>query len=129
MKTMKVENLITWVGAGVTLVVMTLVSLFDRHSAVERGRIDAFLHRLTVPIGQSELDKPAIPASAVHGQEPTISPFRVVGVSIIIIAGLILAVAPFVGQRLAVKVDLIVGASLLAIGVIVLLRHRKPRRA
>jgi len=122
---LKVENVITWVGGGVTLAVMTLVSLVDRHTDAQRGRIDAFLHRLTVPIGQAAVDKPAEPDSTLRGKEPTISPFRVVGVSIMIIAGLMLAVAPAVGQSLAVKVDLIVGFSLLTIGAIVLLRHRR----
>lgn len=122
---LKVENLITWVGAGVTLLVMTVVSLVDHHSKAERERIDAFLHRLTVPIGRAAVDTPAEPDSAAGSTEPAISPFRIVGVSIIIIAGLMLAVAPFVGQRLAVKVDLIVGLSLLGIGTIVLLGHRR----
>ena len=123
--TLKVENLITWVGGGVTLAVMTLVSLVDRHTDAERGRIDAFLHRLTVPIGQAAVDKPAHPAPADRGREPTISPFRVVGVSIMIIAGLMLAVAPAVDQKLAITVDLAVGLVLLAIGATVTLRHRR----
>jgi solute:Na+ symporter, SSS family len=123
----KVENLITWGGAAVTLVTMTLVSFFDHQSPVERERIEAFLHRLTVPIGQAEADKPAPSDSGDHPETGGISPFRVVGVSIMIIAALMLAVAPAVGHGLAVTVDLTVGLVLLAIGTMVTFIHRFRR--
>ncbi len=95
--------------ALVTFVVMVAVSMIAPPGPAAQQRIDAFLNRLAVPIGGLPEDEPGdVQAGA--------SPFRVVGISIAIIGGLLLAVSPFVGGGLIFALDAGIGAGLLILG-------------
>jgi hypothetical protein len=102
------ENAILWVSTFTTLVVMTSVSVLFPPGMDERGRVEAFLHRLRVPIGQAPEDR----AGADSGGSPAISPFRVVGIATLLIALMMLAVLPWGTGRLEKGLNLGVGVGL-----------------
>ena len=115
--TWKLENLLLFSTAGTTAIVMVMVSFMFPQNDAERRRAESFLQRLTVPIG--EMDGDVAPGGAGSG----ISPFRVVGISIIFIGAMMLAVAPWVGG-LALVMDLGIGLGLAAVGIVMAMHSR-----
>ena len=83
----------------------------------EKERVDNFHRRLATPIGQLEEDR-AEGASSF-------SPFRVVGISIVCIALMLLAVFPWVGGGLALGLTIGFGAVLLVIGLVMTRMNRE----
>ncbi|MBN1342286.1 MAG: hypothetical protein JXQ73_06380 [Phycisphaerae bacterium] len=117
-QTWKLENLLLLGTAGTTALVMVVVSFALPAGHDQRRRAEDFLHRLTVPIG--ELPGDVVPGTGKAG----VSPFRVVGISIVFIGVMMLAVAPWVRETLALAMDLAIGAGLAVIGLIMAVRSR-----
>jgi Na+/proline symporter len=103
------KEIVIFVG---TLVVTSLFTLWFSVMPPMRNdecdRVDAFHRRLATPIGQMEEDRTTGSAG--------FSPFRVVGISIICIAVMLLAILPSVGKGLALGLTIGFGVVLLVIG-------------
>ena len=109
---LKMEVVLFTCNAVVTLVAMLLVSMVKWMGPQERSRVDAFHQRLATPIGQLEEDR-----ATIQGGAAVISPFRIVGVSTLIIGAMMLGVLPWVeAMSLAFYLDLGFGLALLLIG-------------
>ena len=106
----KMEIVIFLGGACATFVVMALVSALRPSDAAALARIDAFMQRLEDPIGAREEDRETEAAA------DAISPFRVVGLSILAIGVLMLIVLPWSQGAPTFTMDLFWGALLAAIG-------------
>jgi hypothetical protein len=107
----KMEIVLFMSTALVTLIVMVVTSAVRPMTENERERTIAFHKRLDTPIGELEEDRAAAaPGAAIF------SPFRVVGISILAIGGMMLAVLPWVNGALAQRLDLFLGLLLLVIG-------------
>ncbi|NLX14492.1 MAG: hypothetical protein GXY44_12675, partial [Phycisphaerales bacterium] len=96
----KLENLIFCTTALVTLITIAAASGLVPTNPAERRRAEAFIKRLRVPIGGLQED--------FHTAEgvQTISPFRVVGICMLIIGLLLLVILPWVSGLLAIKLNL-----------------------
>jgi hypothetical protein len=100
-------------------------------SAPEQARVDQFQARLATPIGKLEEDRlPAGSGTAV------ISPFRIVGTTVVLTGVMMLAVQPWVSalpdsdprtSNLALTLNLIIGGGLVILGAIMIWATRKPR--
>lgn len=119
----KKENAIVWSTTLVTLGSTLSVSWLAPPSPAQQKRIDGFLYRLTVPIGQHEGD--AIPAP---GEQRPLSPFRIVGVSTGIIGLMVLGVSIAIKGALALKVNLILGTCLLLTGALLAYAGRRRKQ-
>jgi len=108
---LKMEVVLFSCNALVTLVAMLIVSSLRPIGIGERNRVELFRNRLATPIGQLAQDQPAITAG-----EKILSPFFVVGISILLIGLLMLGVLPWVKVRLAFYLDLSLGVILVIIG-------------
>lgn len=106
------ENAILWMSTFATLVVMTGVSLAFRPGERERGRVEAFLRRLRVPIGEAAEEQEAQAA----GGSQAVSPMPVVGLSTLLIGLMMLAVLPWGIDGLEKRLNLGVGAALAVVG-------------
>ncbi|UCD29403.1 MAG: hypothetical protein JSV03_02665, partial [Planctomycetota bacterium] len=118
------ESAIIWVSTAVTLIAMITVSRLDRQDESELNRINLFLDRLKVPIGQAQEDlQLTIPAD-----RKAISPFFVVGISIIAIGTMMLLITPWVTGRLALTMNCGVGLSFVLLGAIMLVRRLRASK-
>ena len=77
----------------------------------EKEHIAPFLNRLQIPIGALPEEKDA--ASAKSG----VSPFRIVGVSLIIIAAMMMAVLPWSGNWITFFLNAIIGVFIISVGL------------
>ncbi len=93
----------------VSLSVTLVVSLMWPMREEEIGRVDRFLNRLETPIGALEEDR-------ITGGSAAFSPFRVVGVSILLIGLMLLVVTPWITGTLAIGLSVGFGLVLLSIG-------------
>jgi SSS family solute:Na+ symporter len=116
----KKENLILICAVLGTTVPAVAVSLMQRLGEADRERIAAFHNRLTTPIGSLPGDVPAAPAA----REPQMSPFRVVGVCIVLIGAMMLAITPWVAEGLQRALNAGLGGGLLLIGALMGRRSR-----
>jgi hypothetical protein len=98
-------------NALATLVVTVSVSWLKPMDARQQARADAFRERLRTPIGELDEDRPRAADEAA-----AVSPFRVVGVSILLIGVMMLAVLPWVTGGLAFYLDLSLGGLLAILG-------------
>ena len=103
-----------------TTVPAVALSLSQRLGEADRKRIAAFHERLTMPIGSLPEDMPAAPAA----RGPLVSPFRVVGICILLIGLMMLAVTPWVAEGLQRKLSIALGGVLLLSGA--LLKRQSP---
>jgi Sodium:solute symporter family len=110
---LKMEVVLFISNALVTLIVMLVVTALKPMGAAARERSDEFHRRLATPIGQLPQDQIA---QAVGGR--MLSPFHIVGISIAWIGAMMLAVLPWVDDRLAAGLDLGLGLLLLAVGLL-----------
>jgi len=118
------ETLIIWGTTAVTLVTMIVMSHFCRHDASEQQRINAFLDRLKLPIGQMEEDiQPEI-----HEGKTEMSPFLVVGISILAIGAMMLFISPWVTGKLALMMNCCVGLSFILVGTVMLIREFRSQK-
>jgi len=97
----------------VTLAISLLVSAIKPMLQGERERVEVFHQRLRTPIGQLEQDRPAGGTGA-----EILSPFRVVGISILLIGLMMLAVLPWVNRAAAFNLDLGLGLLLALVGAL-----------
>jgi len=123
--TWKRENVILFGTAVTTLVVIIAVSFLLPQPADEKRRTEAFLKKLSVPIGEMEEDYEAVRPAG----KDVISPFRVVGVTTGLIGILMLVILPWVGSGMAFKLDLWIGGGLLIVGSLMTWRSRQPAAA
>ncbi|OHB86592.1 MAG: hypothetical protein A2V98_10530 [Planctomycetes bacterium RBG_16_64_12] len=119
---LKMEVVLFTVNALVTLVAMLLVSLLKPMRAGQREQADAFHRRLAVPIGQLEEDLPSAEAGKA------ISPFFVVGVSVVLIGLLMVGVQPWVTGGLASGLNVGLAVALILIGVLMAWQGRRAER-
>jgi len=119
----KLENLIVCTTAVVTLVTILVVNQLVRPSHAERQRAAAFLDRLGIPIGGMDED--------LHTAEGVlaISPFRVVGICVVIIGLLMMVVLPWVRGALAVELNLGMGLLMIVAGLAMVWWSRRPAPA
>jgi hypothetical protein len=120
---LKKENVLLFSTAIVTLITTVVVSALVARSEAESGRVDAFLERLAVPIGQHELD------ASTGGSGDGISPFWIVGISTALIGVMMLVIVPFVTGALAVAMDLVIAIALTGGGVWMAWSSGKPHTA
>lgn len=112
-----VEHAMAATTAVTTLVVMAGVSLAIPAGPAERLRSEAFARKLATPVKHDVVEADA-------GTGP--SPFRVVGVSTVAIAVLLLGITPFVPWGMGAKLNLGIGLFLLLIGALWATRARGP---
>ena len=115
----KMEILLFLGTVCVTTLVMFVVSTLAPANAADQARTDAFLERLRTPIGELPEDKRAAPS------EGDASPFRVIGVSILLIGLLMLAVLPWTGGGTVFLLDALLGLALLSAGSLVIWASRR----
>jgi Na+/proline symporter len=123
-KTIKSESIILLATTSITTVVMLIVTYLWPSGKDELERVDHFLARLDVPIGQlPEDNRPDEPGTKVF------APFAIVGVSIIFISLLIAATLPYIkGQPIAFKVNLVLVIGLFLLGGAMVYFSRKPKK-
>ena len=110
----KKENLILICTVLATAMPAVAVSLMQRLGEADRERIAAFHDRLTMPIGSLPGDVP--PPLSAH--EPRMSPFRVVGICIVLIGAMMLAITPWVAEGVQRGLNAGLAGGLLLIGVL-----------
>jgi len=118
---LKSENVIFFCTALATIVVMVVAGRIVPSSGAERERVESFLGRLRVPIGEMATDAPPVEPTA----RDAISPFRVVGVSTLLIGVLMMVILPWAGGGLAFAMDLTIGLALVVFGGLVMVRSPK----
>ncbi len=106
----KLEMALFISASVVTLLIMLGITLGKPMGPRETDNVAAFFHKLTIPIGMLEADREA--AARVS----TISPFRIVGVSLLAIALMMCAILPWAGDWLTAGLNALVAALLLALG-------------
>ncbi len=123
-KMIKSENVMLLATTAITTLVMLTVTYLWPSGKDELERVDHFLARLDVPIGQLPEDNRTDEAGA-----KVFSPFAIVGVSIIFISLLIAATLPYIkGQPTAFKVNLILVIGLFLFGGAMVYYSRKPKK-
>lgn len=115
------ENAIFLGAMLVTLSFTLFISAVDQRSADEEQRVDEFLHRLRVPIGGLPEDQ-----EAQRGAATAVSPFRIVGVCLIIIGTMLIAITPWTLTKLGLVLDCALGGLLALIGLLVFWRSPAP---
>lgn len=127
------ETVILLCSLFTTSVAVLIATPFFRMSPAEQERVDQFQARLSTPIGSLEEDKlPAGSGAAV------ISPFRIVGTTVVLTGVMMLIVQPWVKilpdsdlrtGNLALTLNLIIGGALVLLGAIMIWSTKKPRPA
>jgi hypothetical protein len=111
---LKMEVFLFAVNTLVTLIAMLVVILVKPIEAEEQKRADAFQERLAAPIGKFPEDQ-----AAAAGGLAIVSPFRVVGISTLLIGVMMLAILYWVWDKddqLAFYLDILLGGILVVIG-------------
>ena len=117
---MKMEIVLFISTALVTLLVMVLVSWLETMSIEAHSRVDAFLRRLNTPIGDLEEDRAKTTETGY-----VLSPFRVVGISVLVIGLLMLAIVPWTYGTPALPMDLALSGVLVGVGVVLARQWRR----
>lgn len=107
---MKMEIVLFLSTAAITFVAMYLAQWLCPSSPEERQRAEAFIARMESPIGTMTDDHPA------SSHASAISPFRVVGVCILMIGLMMMALIPFIDQTSSLFINIIIGVALLLTG-------------
>ena len=113
----KMEIVLFVSTALVTFVAMALTTWLKPMEAAARAQTDAFLKRLDTPIGELDEDQRALTERGF-----ILSPFRVVGVSILAIGVMMLCILPWATGSLAFSLDLFLSVALLVIGGLLMWR-------
>ena len=106
----KTEILLFLSTATVTLAVMVAISWILPANPAVQARTDAFLLRIQMPIGDLPEDQEST------SMQDVISPFRVVGISVVLIGLLMLCVLPWVPRGFDFQLAAILGLLLVLIG-------------
>jgi SSS family transporter len=105
-------EMVQFVSTSLTTLVVTLtVSLLVPVADDAKERVEAFLQRLRTPIGGLDEEK-GLPAQVAH----ILSPFRVVGVSVLFLGLMLLVVVPWAAGTPAFWLDAALALALLVIG-------------
>ena len=118
----KKENLLVLSTTLTTLVVTMAVSRIVAADAPERRRVEDFMRRLTIPIGESAHDRAVAGGTDQH----VVSPFRIVAVCTLLIGVMMLCILPWSSDRVSFLMNLVIGGGLTAVGSVVLWRSRSP---
>ncbi len=108
---LKMEVVLFACNALTTFVVMLVVSLLKPMSAAERDRTEPFHQLLATPIGELEQDHPVAAEGAT-----ILSPFFVVGISVLFIGLMLLVVLPWISGSLAFGLNLFFSVALIVAG-------------
>ncbi len=100
----------------VTALIMATITLARPMRVAEKENVYTFFDRLTIPIGMLPEDREAQKRVSV------ISPFRIVGVSLLAIALMMFAILPWADDRLAAGLNALVAILLLAVGLLMVWR-------
>jgi len=106
----------------VTFIIMCLITLFSPMHGEEEKRVKGFFTRLEEPIGSRPEEQ------AAAAQSKTISPFQVVGISLIIIALMMIAVLPWSDSWLTAVLNGSISAFLILVGIAMVWMERKRMR-
>ncbi len=120
----KKENLILVSTVLATIVPAVAVSLTQRVGENERGRINAFHQRLEMPIGTLPEDISPAPT----GQGSHMSPFRVVGISVMLIGAMMLVITPWVAEGVQRVLNGGLAGGMLLLGFLMERRSRLAAR-
>jgi len=104
-----------------TFFTMVFITAISPMKQTEKDHIEPFLQRLQIPIGTlpEEMDSETVKSG--------VSPFRIVGVSLIIIAVMMMAVLPWSGNWTTFILNAIIGVFLVIVGLALALSGRsKP---
>lgn len=112
---LKMEIVMLLVTFMVTLGVMALISALFPAGAAARARTDRFLEKLAAPVG-------TLPEDHAGDGGAAQSPFRVVGVAILLVGVLLFAVIPWVGGGLVLLLDAVIAALLAGVGGVMALK-------
>ncbi|HOA75369.1 MAG TPA: hypothetical protein PL151_10615 [Phycisphaerae bacterium] len=128
------ETVILLCSLVATLAATLIAMPFFPISPAAQARVDEFQARLSAPIGTLEEDK--LPAGA--SGSAVLSPFRIVGTTIVLTGVMMLAIQPWIKTTggsdprtgtLALVLNLIIGGGLVVLGAIMIWVTRKPRSA
>ncbi len=106
----KVENVLLISTTLVSLIVVLTVSHLFPPKTEETERVDGLFARLATPIGQLPQD------TAPSGLKDTFSPFRIVGICVIIIGVMMGAILPFVAKGMPFVLVLCFSIAALILG-------------
>jgi hypothetical protein len=118
------EVIIFAVSFVTVMAIMFGMSAIWPMTAAESERAELFHKRLETPIG----DMPEEREAAKHAEE-AVSPFGIVGVCVACIGLLMLCVQPFIGERLPMVLNVILGLVLVTIGGSMAWLSRRSRLA
>lgn len=118
------ENLMLFATAGVTALVMTVLSKLTSHNAAEQQQIEDFFEKLGVRVGSL----PGEEGLTLPSPKGEISPFKIVGVAVLIIGAMILAVLPWIDSALGFRLDLFIGIALIVAGLLMVLTAQRNER-
>jgi SSS family solute:Na+ symporter len=107
------EVVILAVSAVAVILIMAGLSALLPMGPEEKKRVEMFHQRLDMPIGALPEDKPS-EVDQVQG----VSPFRIVGTCVACIGALMLCVQPFISGRLPLVLNVVLGLTLISIGVL-----------
>lgn len=108
----KLEMVLFICTCMVTLLVMLVVTWVKPMKKEEQEHVASFFHRLDTPIGTTAEERAE--ADAPHA----ISPFRVVGVSLVIIALMMLVVLPWSGTWITAGLNAGISLFLIIVGIV-----------
>jgi len=122
---LKMEVVLFTCNTVVTLIACLVVSLVSPMDPEARKRVEAFHQRLVTPIGELEEDR-----LEATGGLAILSPFRVVGISVLLIGLLMLGILWWVwqtGDMLAFGLDVFLGGILVVIGLAMARQSRREK--
>jgi len=118
--TWKKETVILFSTTAATLAALLLACRFKQSGSLEHERACEFMARLETPIGTLDADRVQTAGSGI-------SPFRVVGVCILLLGLLMLGVLICVTDPTAWKLDLAIGLALMILGTAMFLASKLSR--
>ena len=122
---LKLESLLFLTTSTITLIVMVIVSYLWPGKAKENEKIDSFLARLRIPIGQMDGD-----VSPPVGPGSLFSPFHIVGAALSCVGLMLAVLLPFmVKNRLAFGLNAAFALVLLTVGAVMLLRKERKQKS
>lgn len=120
----KKENMVLLCAVLATTVPAVAVSLAQHLGEADLKRIAAFHDRLAMPIGSLPGDVPAAPVA----RESHMSPFRIVGICVMLIGAMMLAVTPWAAEGLQRALNLGLAGALLLSGALLKWQSRPAVR-
>ena len=120
----KKETVILFATTATSIAVITIVSLLSSKSDEERRRSDELLAKIKVPVGDLLEDR----MDGASGSQ-TVSPYRIVGISTLLISVLMAAVLPLLEKGPNFRINAWSALSLLILGLIMTFGGRIRKRS